>query len=798
VTDLREQLKAALSGAYTIERELGGAGMSRVFVAEDAALGRRVVVKVLPAELSGGVSLARFQREIALAARLQHPHIVSVLSAGDIDGLPYYTMPFVSGESLRAKLEHGELPVREAISVLRDVAKALEFAHANGIAHRDIKPDNVLMAGSSAVVTDFGIAKALRDSAGPETLTAVGVALGTAAYMAPEQAVGDPSTDLRADIYSFGVMAYELLAGHTPFAGRSMQAAMAAHATEAPAPLLTVRPALPATLTDLVMRCLEKRPSDRPQLATEIVQVLDAIGTSHELPATVRSPRQASTAKNRWSMLVTAGVFVVAIAAAIEWRARAARPDVGVHSIAVLPLENKTGDTTFDFLEDGITDHVRDALNALHGLSVKARSSSQQLKGRGAREAKAKLGVDAVLQGTVSRSHARLHVTTELVRTSDDNVLWSQTFDAEPSAIMRTQDTITNAVSGALHLGSVGRRPGAGDRGTTDAEAYSLFLQGRHAFDAFDFPMATARFRNAVRRDPRFARALGYLAMSEATAPVLGVGSLDSALRVAQVSVDRALALDSTVVEAYIAESFILGSDMRLGDGLKPLQRALSFDSTNADLLWSYGGGLGQVGDVDRSLVALQRAREQDPLSVTALGLSSYSLYLARRYREAIAMIREALDLNPHMVIGLRGLGLYFAFSGQPDSAAAAFEATFKVDSAVVGGRSNLVFGYAVAGRWADADRQRALINYADAGNSRNYYRTMVDLAYGDFDGAMAAFEQGVKDRDPLFSNISLPCDPLFDPLKSNPRFAVVMRRIGAHACPAGPWPIAPRRRANQ
>ncbi len=387
----------------------------------------------------------------------------------------------------------------------------------------------------------------------------------------------------------------------------------------------------------------------------------------------------------------------------------------------------------------------------------------------------------------MSRSSAHLHVTTELVRISDDNVLWSETFDGEPSAIVGMQDTIVRAVSGALHLHGEGARSGPSARGTTDAEAYNLFLRGRHAFDAFDFPTASARFRDAVSRDPRFARALAFLAMSDATIPVLGIGSLDSALRVAQVSVDRALAIDSSVVEAYIAESFILVSDMRVGDGMKPLEKALSFDSTNADLLWSYGGGLGQVGDVDRALVVLQRARERDPLSVTATGLSAYAMYLARRHRDAIAMTREALALDPHAVLALRGLAFAYAFGGAPDSAAAAFEATFRADSMVVGGRSNLVFGYAVAGRWSDADRQRALINYANAGNSQNYYRTLVGLAYGDFDAAMAAFEQGVKDRDPLFSNVSLPCDPLFDPLKSNPRFAVVMRRIGAHAMPGRP-----------
>jgi len=295
MTELRDQLQASLGDAYTIERELGGGGMSRVFVAEETSLGRRVVVKVLPADLSGSVSIARFRREISLAARLQHPHIVPLLSAGEIDGLPYYTMPFVDGESLRAELAHGELPIPETISILRDVAKALEYAHGKGIAHRDIKPDNVLLAGTSAVIADFGVAKAISDATAGGALTSVGVALGTPAYMAPEQAAADPATDHRADYYAFGAMAYEMLAGHPPFAGRNTQATLAAHATEAPPSIAFLRPATPAPLAALVMRCLEKRPGDRPQSATDIVQALDAISGSSSAARPTTRPRRTRT-----------------------------------------------------------------------------------------------------------------------------------------------------------------------------------------------------------------------------------------------------------------------------------------------------------------------------------------------------------------------------------------------------------------------------------------------------------------------------------------------------------------------
>ena len=249
--DLREQLQSTLGTSYTFERELGGGGMARVFVATEASLGRRVVVKVLPPELAEGVSVDRFKREIQFAAQLQHAHIVPVLSAGDVNGLPYFTMPFVDGESLRARLARGELPMNDVVSILRDVARALDAAHAKGVIHRDIKPDNVLLSGGAAVVTDFGVAKAIASAASVgdrETLTVRGIALGTPLYMAPEQAAADPRTDHRADIYAFGTMAYEMIAGRPPFGGRLPQQLAAAHATETPVSLAQLRPAVPAAL----------------------------------------------------------------------------------------------------------------------------------------------------------------------------------------------------------------------------------------------------------------------------------------------------------------------------------------------------------------------------------------------------------------------------------------------------------------------------------------------------------------------------------------------------------------------
>ncbi len=281
--DFRARLDKSIAGQYVIERELGGGGMSRTYVATERTLNRRVVIKVLAPELLAGVSVERFNREILLAARLQHPHIVPVLGAGDADGLPWFTMPYVEGESVRARLAHGPLPIGEVISVLRDVARALAFAHANGVVHRDIKPDNVLLAAGSATVTDFGIAKAIsasRTAAPGGTLTVAGTSIGTPTYMAPEQCAGDPSTDHRADFYSFGVLAYELLCGKPPFHSMTPSRLLAAQMSERPRDIRELRPDVPTALAQVVMKCLEKQPDDRPQQGADIVKVLDSVTSS--------------------------------------------------------------------------------------------------------------------------------------------------------------------------------------------------------------------------------------------------------------------------------------------------------------------------------------------------------------------------------------------------------------------------------------------------------------------------------------------------------------------------------------
>ncbi len=321
--ELRGRLEQALAGTYAIQRELGGGGMSRTYLALEHALNRRVVVKVLAPELLAGISVERFRREVLLAAQLQHPQVVPVLAAGDAGGLPWFTMPYVDGDSLRRRLESGPLGTGEVISILRDVARALAYAHAHGVVHRDIKPDNVLLSAGSATVTDFGIAKAITAArTGGDgrhaTLTQVGTSIGTPTYMAPEQAAADPNADHRVDLYAFGVMAYELIAGQPPFQGSTPARLLAAHMTESPRDLRSLRGDVPAALAELIMACLAKDPDARPQQAKDLVRVLETVtstGNAAAVPAALRGGRMPTGKALALWALATAGVGVTAWAA---------------------------------------------------------------------------------------------------------------------------------------------------------------------------------------------------------------------------------------------------------------------------------------------------------------------------------------------------------------------------------------------------------------------------------------------------------------------------------------------------
>ena len=449
----REKIQAALGGAYTVERELADGGSAHLFVATETALGRHVALKVLRPELHAGVDVARFRREIQLEAQLMHPNIVPILTAGEAGGFLYYTMPFLEGRSLRALLDRqGEIAVGDVVSILHDLAKALAYAHSRGIVHRDVKPDNVLVEHGTALLTDFGIATAL-DAAtiGRTERRSKGRGVGTPMYVSPEQAAGDPRLDERTDLYSLGVVAYEMLAGEPPFTYRSQDAMLSAHRNEIPPPIASRRADVPTWLARLVMRLLEKRPADRPQTADEVLRSLDGGATIPTAVPTRRRPlaRAATIAIVVLASAVGAylwgeasgtprGVSGVLQAQAV---ARPAAPD---DAIAVLSFATVGRDSVERNFADGLTDELTSALGALGGLRVASRTSVAALQDRdiGALKIADSLRVGRVLEGTVTRSGDRLRVTTQLTSASDGLALWSATYERSARNLFAVQDDI--------------------------------------------------------------------------------------------------------------------------------------------------------------------------------------------------------------------------------------------------------------------------------------------------------------------------------------------------------------------
>lgn len=462
MSDISDQLKSALAETHVIERELVGGGMSRVFVARDIALGRRVVIKVLPHELAQAVSTDRFRREIMLSAALQHPNIVPVLSAGQVDGLPYFIMPFVEGESLRARLARGPLSVREVVGILKDLARALSYAHGRGIIHRDVKPDNALLSGGAAVVTDFGVAKAIsvarhrQDTLDPQlsrrSITHIGTSLGTPAYMAPEQAAADPGTDHRADIYALGVVGYEMLAGTPPFHGRTPQALLTAQLTERPAPIHARRYDVPVALADLLMKCLEKDPAARPKSAAEVLRVLenpDMISGAFES----QEPGRQAMARSRRTR-VAVGLLAVAAAGFFVFRtleppaaaatgASATAPSPATVRLVVLPLDVPVGDTLLTSVAEGVRSNLVRLFSRAASIQVATRGFAvDSTVPRGAAPLPARQ-----LEGSIQRSGKRVRITFRLMNPDQGVALWSDMYERTVSDVFKTQDEVAQVVA---------------------------------------------------------------------------------------------------------------------------------------------------------------------------------------------------------------------------------------------------------------------------------------------------------------------------------------------------------------
>jgi len=742
--------------SFAIERELGGGGMSHVFLVADAALSRRIVVKILPPNPSAKVDAERFRREIQIAASLQHPCIVPVLTTGFMDDVPYYTMPFVAGESLRTKVASGQLlPLSRAVRVLRDVASAIAHAHEHGVAHRDLKPDNVLLSSGYAVVTDFGIAKAVssaRDEADPE-LTSRGMTVGTPAYMAPEQATADPTADHRVDVYALGVMAFEILTGLRPFVGRTAQELLVAHIMRPPPPIMDRRLDLPPALATLVMRCLSKSPADRPS-ASEAVEQLDDVA-------------------------LAVGVSSGAISHSTPASTNAALP-----SIAVLPFANRTGNPDNDYLADGIAEEILNSLARLRTMHVAARSSSFAFRGTGTdvRAAGERLGVRSVLEGSVRKSGNRLRVTVQLVDVASGFQLWSERYDRETSDVFDVEDEIAAKVVDTLQvtLLPAGNAPAARRR-PTNLEAYELYLRGRYTWNQVGagIERSLELFEKALEHDPGFALAHAGIADVFIAAALFEHMPPSEAFPLARVAAERAHALDDTLPEAYAALGAInLFYDWDFAKARLLLEKGIALNPSNVSTYTWLALYHALRGDPDTSLEWARRAIQVDPLAAPASYIELYALYTSQRFEEAIECARRVLALNPGYAEGHRCLAACFMALGQTGPALEEHKQALALTPTSAWNLASLA---AARARIGDIDEAERILADLESRASSEWISPMtlgaIYAALGRFEDAVAAVERAFDERDCWM--VSLAVEPAWASLRGHPRFEAVVAKVG-------------------
>jgi serine/threonine-protein kinase len=712
--DLHDRLAAALSGRYRLRSELGRGGMATVYLAQDLRHDRLVALKVLHPELAEALGPERrFLREIKTAARLEHPHILPVLDSGETQGLLWYTMPYVEGESLRDRLRREvQLPVEEAVRLTREVADALAYAHAHGVLHRDIKPENILLSGGHARVADFGIAKAL-EAAGGETLTVSGVLVGTPAYMSPEQAAGERELDGRSDVYSLGCVLYELLAGEPPWRGPTPLAVIAHRFTQNPPPLGAAREGVPAGLEQAVTKALARTPADRFHTTVEFAQAL-AVAAATPPPAlapqalavsTVTGPPAVRRRRLPPGLAVLGLGFLLGLGilfARLHTRLGDETADPKSHSggdhasaaakrLAVLPFEN-LGDSADAYFADGVANDLRTKLSQVAGLAVIARSSSNEYRQtkKPTQQIARELGVDYLLTATVQWEKvaggvSRVRVTPELVDLRPGHApqtRWGQQFDAAMTSVFQVQADIAAQVARALNvaLGDSAKHELAA-KPTQSLPAYDAYLRGNAALASSDpasLRRAIAAFEQAVALDSTFVQAWAGLAAVQATLYTLSTPTpaLAEATRRAA---ERALALGPTRPEGHVAMATyyteVLGDNSR---ALMELSTALALAPGEAWLLKNMGAVELRLGRWDAARGHLEQAARLDPRSASVAGFLGRALFQTRHYPEAEQALDHALQLEPANLDFLEDRAMVALAQGDLAAAQAVLRATPK------------------------------------------------------------------------------------------------------------------------
>ena len=740
--DVLDRLKQALQDRYTIERELGRGGMAVVYLAEDVKHHRKVAVKVLRPELAATLGAERFVREIEIAAKLSHPHILPLHDSGEADGILYYVMPYIEGETLRDRIiREGQLPIDDALQITRDVAAALSYAHSQGLIHRDIKPENVLLSAGEAVVADLGIARAVSE-AGAERLTETGLAVGTPAYMSPEQASGELKLDGRSDIYALGCVLYEMLSGEAPYTAPTPQALMAKKLSEPTPRISVVREAVPAVVEAALTKALAKTPADR---------------------------------------FVTAQQFAEALTAEVV------RPDDEVKSIVVLPFENLSPDPDQEYFSDGLTEELMADLSKVRALRVISRTSAMLLKGlqKDVPTIARDLNVRYVLEGSVRRAGNSLRITAQLIEAATDAHLWAEKYTGTLDDVFDLQEKLSRSIVEALkvtlapdedrHLAS---------RDIPDAEAYALYVRARQEF----LKMTAASLDLAEQLVERALARTGPNALLLATSAEIGFGRHDmgysstaETLERADALAARALELAPDLAEAHVATGLIAQRRFDIPASVRHFRRAVELDPGNAMAAWAAGFILAEIGCTSEAREHGERARALDPLYWPAPVGSCLADLFEGNFDSALAKMIGMHTISGDNPAANGWLGVCLLYAGRSGEAAQALERAAASGAGVFSAIGTFL-GTMVSG---DAEAMRAVL--ADQA-TREAFEIDKEVSWmvaaacasvGDTDEALywlsRAIEMGFINHR-FFAEY----DPFLAKLRGDPRFEALMERARA------------------
>jgi serine/threonine protein kinase/Tfp pilus assembly protein PilF len=741
--DAQASLTSTLADRYTIERILGHGGMATVHLAEELKHRRKVAIKILNQDLGASLGADRFLREIGIAAQLSHPHIVPLIDSGESDGFLYYVSPYIAGGSLRDRLDrHNKLPVEDALRITHEVSAALDYAHRNGYVHRDVKPENILFADDHALLADFGIAHACMPEG--EALTLAGLALGTPEYMSPEQASGETDIGVAGDIYGLACVFYEMLAGEPPFKGSSARATMAKQVTERARPLRALRPDAPSGFDRVLEKALAKDPSQRYVSVVDFCNALD----------------RARSETNRPFVMTT-------------------------RTIAVLPFVNASPDPDNEYLSDGITDELINALAKVDGLRVASRTSVFALKGKAqdVRAIGALLEASDVLEGTLRRSGDNLRITAQLTSTDDGRLMWSERYDRRLDDVFATQDEIARTIVTTLRSTSFAEiAPAPRNRHTENMEAYRLYLRGRYAWNkrtsegVFE---GIRYFEEAIDHDPTYALAYTGLADSYSLHIDYRNVPVHEGHKKAKFYARKAIDLDDTLAEAHASLAWSLFIyDWDWDGAAREFRRAIELDPRYAAAHQWYAFMLASQGKFEEALIEAHKAQENDPASVPVRRSLGYCYLYARKYEEARYHLDRAIAMNPTAEESYRIQGLILTFQKQfPTAEKALREALALAPEGGTYTKATLAYSLACAGERSYATQIAAEL---EEKRKTDYVSpvelAIVHIALGNKQKALDWIESAVDDRRGWAAYLRV--HPILDPVRDEPKFAALVERM--------------------